>query len=152
MIHILGDTIQSVGVVIASILIWIWPEHLKIADPICTFIFSILVIFTTKSVVKDCIQVLMEAAPSNIDVDGFRSDLLKINGVLDVHDLHVWCLSSGKPSMSAHISADDSFDKIILKNATDLCRKIGISHTTIQVDTTTDENDAGHVDCSHNLH
>jgi zinc transporter 2 len=152
MIHVLGDTLQSVGVVIAAILIWIWPEHTRIADPICTFIFSILVLFTTKSVVKDCLQVLMEAAPPSIDVDGFKNDLLKINGVLEIHDLHVWCLSNGKNSMSAHITASDDSEKIILKNATDLCRKIGISHTTIQVETTIDESDAAYVDCSHNLY
>jgi cation diffusion facilitator family transporter len=66
-IHLAGDIIQSVGVVIASIIIYIKPEW-SIADPICTFIFTFLVLFTTIPIFKDCIIVLMEASPKEIDV------------------------------------------------------------------------------------
>ena len=57
--HVIGDMLQSIGVIIAAICIYIWPEA-KIADPICTYIFSILVIFTTVPVFRDCVKVLME--------------------------------------------------------------------------------------------
>jgi cation diffusion facilitator family transporter len=66
-IHLAGDIIQSVGVVIASIIIYLKPEW-GIADPICTFIFTFLVLFTTIPIFKDCIVVLMEASPKEIDV------------------------------------------------------------------------------------
>lgn len=59
MIHVIGDTVQSIGVIIAALVIYFDPD-LKLADPICTFIFAILVIFTTVPVVKDCVRVLME--------------------------------------------------------------------------------------------
>jgi len=66
-IHLVGDIIQSIGVVIAAIIIYIHPNW-KIADPICTFIFTILVLFTTIPIFRDCVSVLMESTPSTIDV------------------------------------------------------------------------------------
>ena len=59
LIHVIGDIIQSIGVLIASIIIWIKPEY-KIADPICTFLFSIIVVFSTTHVLKDVVHILME--------------------------------------------------------------------------------------------
>jgi solute carrier family 30 (zinc transporter), member 2 len=67
MIHLLGDLIQSVGVVIASIVVKFNPTW-KLCDPICTIVFAIIVLFTTTNVVKDCIRVLMEASPNGIDI------------------------------------------------------------------------------------
>jgi zinc transporter 2 len=66
-VHLIGDIIQSVGVVIASIIIY-FNEDWAIADPICTYIFTILVLFTTIPIFRDCIHVLMEASPKEIDV------------------------------------------------------------------------------------
>jgi zinc transporter 2 len=71
MIHLIGDLIQSFGVLIAAIIIKFYP-HLKIIDPVCTFVFSILVMFTTWNVVRDCIRVLMEATPVGINLDQFE--------------------------------------------------------------------------------
>ena len=67
-IHILGDTLQSIGVIIASVIIY-FNENLKIMDPICTLIFSVIVVFTTVPVTQDCLLVLMEASPVGIDSD-----------------------------------------------------------------------------------
>jgi zinc transporter 2 len=69
-IHILGDIIQSVGVVIASLIVFLSgnDERFFIADPICTMIFTVLCIFTTVGIFRDCIEVLMEATPKGVDV------------------------------------------------------------------------------------
>jgi len=75
-IHILGDIIQSVGVVIASLIIYFRPD-LTIFDPICTFIFSVIVIITTFNITKQCISILMEAAPENIDIDKIKEEISK---------------------------------------------------------------------------
>lgn len=66
-IHIIGDIVQSIGVVIAAIIIYVEPDW-HIADPICTFIFTFLCIFTTIPIFRDCVSVLMEATPKEIDV------------------------------------------------------------------------------------
>ena len=65
-VHMVGDMVQSVGVIIAAIIIYIKPDW-TIADPICTFLFSILVMFTTVPIFKDCVHFLMETAPEDID-------------------------------------------------------------------------------------
>ena len=78
LIHVIGDIIQSVGVLIAAIILYFYP-HLWLIDPCCTFLFSILVLFTTIPIMKDCIKVFMEATPNNINVDKLTQDLYNVN-------------------------------------------------------------------------
>jgi len=101
-IHIIGDIIQSIGVLIAAIIIKIEPTW-KIVDPICTFAFAIIVAFTTVGVIKSCVRVLMETTPEDFDMDNFRKELLEVNNVKDIEDLHVWSLKHEKVAMTAHI-------------------------------------------------
>lgn len=70
-------------------IIYFVPEY-NILDPICTFLFSIIVFFTTVSVSKDCISVLMEGVPSEINIKLLESEISAIKGVSEVHDIHVW--------------------------------------------------------------
>lgn len=74
MVHMIGDMIQSIGVIIAAIIIYVKPEW-TIADPICTFLFSILVLFTTVPIFLDCLRILMEASPSDVDNVGLFNAL-----------------------------------------------------------------------------
>ena len=71
MIHVIGDIVQSIGVIIASIIIWC-DSRLKYADPICTLFFAIVVLFTTIPISGECISVLMEAAPRGINWKDFN--------------------------------------------------------------------------------
>jgi zinc transporter 2 len=105
-IHVLGDALQNVGVLIAGGIIFLFPNF-SIADPICTYIFCIIVGLTTIRILKDCIFVLMEGSPVDIDIEELEKDLNKIKGVKQIHDLHVWSLSMGKISLSCHIYCDD---------------------------------------------
>ena len=77
MIHIIGDIVQSIGVLMAATIIYFWPK-LTICDPICTFIFSVIVIFTTVPIVKDCVIVLMEGTPHDIDTDKITDDINQV--------------------------------------------------------------------------
>ncbi len=79
MIHVIGDIIQSVGVLGAAAIIYFWPG-MTICDPICTFIFSIIVICTTVPIVRDCINVLMEGTPEDIDTEKIRTDINRVCG------------------------------------------------------------------------
>jgi len=101
-IHIIGDMIQSVGVVIAAIIIFCKPTW-SIADPITTFIFTFLVLCTTIPIFKESMIVLMEATPPDFDIVECFKDCLEIDEVDEIHDFHVWALSVGKIAMSAHI-------------------------------------------------
>lgn len=101
-IHIVGDIVQSIGVVIAAIIIYFKPEW-HLADPICTFIFTLLCLFTTIPIFRDCMYVLMESTPKNIDVAECFNELISLDCVEEIHDFHVWSLSVGKLAMSGHI-------------------------------------------------
>ncbi|CDW83914.1 zinc transporter of isoform 1 [Stylonychia lemnae] len=135
-LHVLGDMLMSVGVVIASIIIYIEPSW-KIADPLCTYLFSVIICFTTIPVFKECINVLLEATPTSIDVEQLEQDILDCQGVEEVHDFHVWAISVSKYSMSVHIKSDTPLKS--LSQVTDLCRRqYKLFHTTIQVESSGD--------------
>lgn len=120
---------MSVGVIIAAVIIKFQPTW-NIADPICTYFFSIIVCVTTIPVFKDCAAVLMEGTPESIDIEGLEEDLLAIPGVLEIHDFHVWSISVSKYSMSAHIISETPLKTLSM--VTDLCRrKYNLYHTTI---------------------
>lgn len=80
---------------------------MDVLDPICTFLFSIIVIFTTVNVSKDCISVLMEGVPEEVNMESLENDIKQIEGVISIHDIHVWALSMGKKALSAHLTAED---------------------------------------------
>ncbi|CAG5866738.1 unnamed protein product [Menidia menidia] len=160
-IHVLGDLLQSVGVLLAAIIIHFWPEF-KVADPICTFLFSVLVIGTTVPVTKDVFRILMEGkvtklpppplgapatvstpqpvfgagAPRGVGYGTVRELLLSVGDVAAVDSLHVWSLSMHHSLLSAHISTGEEADpQAILREATERLRsEFGFSSITIQVE------------------
>jgi cation diffusion facilitator family transporter len=139
---ILGDanSLCFIGVLISSIVLIFKPSY-TIVDPMCTFVFSILVLFTTYHLVKDSLAVLMEGVPGNIHPDLIEKSLLGISGVLAVHDLHVWTLSPGKYSLTAHITIDLSsgadYDSILAKGQHIVCDLYGVHHSTLQIESDT---------------
>ena len=104
-LHVLGDMIMSIGVCIAAVIIYFYPDY-KIADPICTFIFSIIVCVTVWPVIKNCINILMEGSPSEINVEQLLTEIHKIEKGVSVHDFHFWSLSMGKYALSAHVTCE----------------------------------------------
>lgn len=139
-IHVLGDLLQSLGVLIAAIIIFFKP-NLKIADPICTFIFSVIVLATTISILRDVLRVLMEGTPKGIDFNEVKASLLAVPGVRDLHSLHLWALTMNQPVLSVHIAIEESVDPhLVLSEATiALHKKFGFYTTTIQVERYMDE-------------
>ncbi|KAF9408367.1 hypothetical protein BGZ94_002337 [Podila epigama] len=143
-LHVIGDLISSVGVLVASIIIMIKPSW-TIVDPICTVLFSMLVMFTTYRLVWDSLGILMEGTPTHIDPEEIEASLLGIEGVTLVHDLHVWNLTAGKPSMAVHLQlgADGplstltiaDYDRILTEAQNLVCGRFQIHHTTIQLET-----------------
>jgi len=131
--HIIGDVLQSVGVLVAAIIIKFFPEA-HIADPICTILFSVIVVAATLKVAKDSILLLIEASPSNSAE--LANDLLKIRGVRHVHSLHVWSLAPGKEAVASHLAVDDNCDRdIVLSRATQIVKgKYNIVSCTLQLE------------------
>ncbi|XP_008420963.1 zinc transporter 2 [Poecilia reticulata] len=120
-VHVMGDLLQSVSVLVSAIIIFFKPEY-KIADPICTFLFSILVLCTTFTIMRDILLVLMEGTPSGVRYSDVRDRLLAVNGVKAVHNLHIWALTMNQAVLSAHIAIDDSVDaQTVLREMTQAC-------------------------------
>ena len=142
-IHILGDMIQSAGVLIAALIIYFFQDThpgVRIVDPICTFCFAIVVLCTTFPVSRDCFYVLLESTPRDLDIESLYNELGSIEGVISVHDIHLWNISIGRPSIALHIICENPKDT--LRIATQTCKNYGIKHCTIQ--TETKENNCKH--------
>jgi len=139
-IHVIGDLLQSIGVLIAAFIIYYKPEY-KIADPVCTFLFSIFVLGTTITILKDTIVVIMEGTPINIKYNLVQDKLLEIPGVQAVHDLRIWSLTLNQTVMSAHLAIDKKTDQnIVLKRAHRRLKNLYNFHSlTIQVEYYSDD-------------
>jgi len=121
------------------------------ADPICTLIFAVVCIFTTVPIFRDCMSVLMEATPKQVDVLQCFEDILSIDEIEEIHDFHIWSLSQGKLSMSGHIRS--ATPDLALKKATLILRdKYSIFHTTIQIEKSHPGVELGCCDNDHDDH
>lgn len=110
----------------------------QIVDPICTFLFSAIVLFTTFRIINTTIAVLMESTPHDIDPEKLTADLLAIPGVVSCHELHLWSLTVGKASMSVHLGCSSAtiveYNRILNIAQKQVCSRYGIHHTTIQLE------------------
>nr|AAH71120.1 MGC81386 protein [Xenopus laevis] len=139
-IHVVGDLLQSVGVLIAAYVIYYKPEY-KIIDPICTFLFSVLVLITTLTILRDVLLVLMEGTPKGVDFNLVKDTLLSISGVKALHSLHIWALTVSQPVLSVHIAINENADsQTVLKEASSqLQNKFHFHTTTIQIENYSDD-------------
>ncbi|XP_068746093.1 proton-coupled zinc antiporter SLC30A2-like isoform X1 [Montipora capricornis] len=134
-IHVLGDIVQSVGVLIAAYVIKFKPDW-KLADPVCTFIFSFLVLITTLNILRETIHVLMEGTPKDIKYNNVKLALESIEGVVAAHSLHIWSLTLSKAALAVHLAIEPGRDSQKVLNIANqkLKNEFRIFHSTIQVE------------------
>ncbi|KAG0231567.1 hypothetical protein BGW41_002170 [Actinomortierella wolfii] len=138
-LHVLGDLLSSIGVLISSLLITFFPAW-TILDPICTFIFSFLVILTTIGVFKRSVSILMEQVPSHLSVEEAREAIRAVPGVLEVKRVHLWSLTVSHSALTARVYLQpDIMDtaqaaKTVRAIRRMLRRKYGIRQSTIQLE------------------
>jgi len=134
-IHVIGDFIQSIGVFIAALIIYFFPDY-TIVDPICTFIFSVMVLATTFSILWKTVGILMEATPSGIDYETVKNSFISVKGIKQVHNLRIWGLTTNKTALAVHLAVETGFDhQEVLKEATAKIRSIyNFCELTIQVE------------------
>uniref|UniRef100_A0A8B9NLE6 Proton-coupled zinc antiporter SLC30A8 n=1 Tax=Accipiter nisus TaxID=211598 RepID=A0A8B9NLE6_9AVES len=102
-VHAIGDLFQSISVLISALIIFFKPEY-KIADPICTFVFSIFVLATTITILRDILIVLMEGISKGFAYDAVKARILAVEKVESVHNLHLWSLTMNQTILSAHVA------------------------------------------------
>uniref|UniRef100_A0A8C1E221 Proton-coupled zinc antiporter SLC30A8 n=2 Tax=Cyprinus carpio TaxID=7962 RepID=A0A8C1E221_CYPCA len=153
-VHVIGDLLQSVSVLVSALIIFFKvkdqrllasPEY-KIADPICTFLFSIFVLLTTFTILRDIVIVLMEGTPAGVNYNEMRERLLGIKGVKAVHNLHIWALTMNQALLSVHVAIEDTVEpRVVLREITKACFTTYSFHSvTIQLEHQADQR----ADCS----
>ncbi|WP_394189469.1 cation diffusion facilitator family transporter [Paenisporosarcina quisquiliarum] len=136
-LHIVGDALGSVGAIIAGIVMLVFDWY--IADPIISVLVALLILKSAWGVLTQSIHILMEGTPPSLNKTEIQELLTGIDDVLDVHDLHIWTITSGMDSLSCHMTiSDNGNEQIILQKAIHLVReRYEIEHTTIQIEKST---------------
>ncbi len=133
-LHVAGDALGSVGAIVAGVAMVLWRWYL--ADPIVSVVVAVLVLLSSWQLVRESVDVLLEGTPSNLDISEILADLGRVEGVVAVHDLHVWSITSGLPAMSCHVvlnrGADAAAALAVLSRL--MSEKYQIQHTTIQTE------------------
>ncbi len=135
-LHILGDALSSVGVVIGGGIIIYTGWYL--IDPVLSMLISLVIIYGSWSLVTESVNILLEAVPSHINVETVATEMAKIAGVREAYHIHIWTITSGVYAMSAHVLVDDqlvSGSRNISDEIKDLlAREFNILHSTIQLE------------------
>ena len=134
--HVVADLLGSVGVILAALIIVItgW----EYADPIVSLLIALLILASSWTILRDTTQILLEGAPRGIDVSEVGRAMASVPGVVEVHDLHVWMITSGFPALAAHVLVAEGDDCHLkrLEVAEMLRSRFGIDHATLQMDHT----------------
>jgi cobalt-zinc-cadmium efflux system protein len=133
-VHVISDLVGSVGVLASGALNYFtgWMQ----ADPAVSILIGCLVLYGSWGLVREGVDILMESVPSHIDLDEMRNDLLAVSGTEEVHDLHVWCLTTRQIALSAHavVAADADRDRVLAEMCHLLQTKFDIHHLTLQLE------------------
>lgn len=135
-LHLMGDVMSTLGVVIAGVIIaftnWNW------LDPLISVLIGVFILWNAWGILRQTIHILLESTPESIDLTSLVDDLLKVNGVRGVHDLHVWSISENLRMLSAHIVTEDALISAgmpIHQNVKELLtHKYNIQHVTLQLE------------------
>ena len=135
-VHLMGDVLSTVGAVIAGVIIYFTGANWL--DALVSVFIAVLILWNAWGILRETVDILLEATPRDVDMNAMIADMAQIKGVLGVHDLHVWSISSNLRTMSAHILIDDiaiSGGATIQTAVNELvAQRYNISHATLQLE------------------
>ncbi len=134
-LHVVGDALGSVGAMIAALIMISTGWYL--ADPLISFFIGALILYTSWGLIRESADILMQSVPRGIRLEEVQNSMETITGVLKVHDLHVWAVTSGVFTLSAHavVNGDRDFHQVLSEIEKTLGERFKIRHTTIQLET-----------------
>ncbi|MEH3032732.1 MAG: cation diffusion facilitator family transporter [Aeromicrobium erythreum] len=149
-LEVLGDALGSVAVLVSAAVVLLtgWVR----ADAVASLAIAVLILPRAVSLLREVVEVLLESTPRDVDLADLRAHLLGAEGVADVHDLHVWTITSGMPVMSAHVVLEPSVEEmgeahaVLDRLRACLSEHFDVEHSTLQLEP------AGHADSEHHLH
>lgn len=135
-LHLMGDTLSSVAVIIGGIAIWVWGIYW--IDPLITIFVGVYIIWHTWGIVKETIEILMQSTPDNIDLEELKNQIEKIEKVSNIHHVHIWKLDDTSIHFEAHIEVSENMDmnemNLIREKIEDVLKKqFEINHITLQI-------------------
>jgi cobalt-zinc-cadmium efflux system protein len=137
-LHMLGDTISTAAVIVGGFLIQL--THLQWIDPVLSVIISGMILLSSWSIVKETLHILLEGTPKSLDLGEIRAAMQSIEGVVNVHDLHIWSLTSQSHALACHVQVVEmqlaDSEAVLEKLNHELRDHHGIHHTTIQIEVT----------------
>lgn len=134
--HFMGDLLNSIGVIVAVVLIYFtgW----RIIDPIISIVISLIILRGGYKITRNAWLILMESVPQHLDTDQIMADIKNIDGILDVHEFHLWSITTEHYSLSAHVVLDKKYEgddyQAIDQVSSLLKEKYGIAHSTLQIE------------------
>ena len=132
-LHILSDILGSVGAIVAGIVIFVtgW----NAVDAVVSIVIALLILISAWRLVRESVDILLEGTPAHISLDDVQARLAEIPGVSNVHDLHVWTVTSGVVAMSGHVVVGDpAINQRVLETAQHRLEALGIGHITMQIE------------------
>ncbi len=137
-LEVLTDTLGSILAIVAGLVIWL--TGFERADAIATLLIAVLILPRSLSLLRDSVAVLLETTPAGLDVATVEEHLRRVPGVVDVHDLHAWAITSGMPSLSVHVTVTDQvlaehgIGAVLDDLSTCVAEHFGIRHSTFQIE------------------
>lgn len=135
-LHLMGDVLSTIGAIIAGVIIYFTKANWL--DPLVSVLIGFLILYNAWGILRDAMDILLESTPRDVDMKTMVDDLVKVDGVLGVHDLHVWSLTQSLRTMSAHILTED----ISISDGANIQRKLNeilyhrynVGHATLQLE------------------
>ncbi|WP_346265614.1 cation diffusion facilitator family transporter [Granulicella sp. 5B5] len=137
-LHMLGDTLSTAAVIVGGVLIAL--THMQWIDPLLSVIIAVMILLSSWSIVKETLHILLEGTPRGIDLAEIRAAMQSVDGVVNVHDLHVWSLTSQSHALACHVQVIEmqlaECEELLQRMNHELRDHYGIQHSTIQVEIT----------------
>ncbi|MBD0326802.1 MAG: cation transporter [Pyrinomonadaceae bacterium] len=143
-LHVLGDALGSVGAILAGALMSVYGWYT--ADPLFSVLIGVLVVWSSWHLIRESTNVLLEGTPAHINLAAVEDAILETSGVEDVHDLHIWTITSGREALSAHVihTYTTSQPELLKELRAKLHDRFGVDHLTIQMETPDFEDETFH--------
>lgn len=143
-LHVMSDALGSVAAIVAGLVMWLYGWYA--ADPFFSVFIALLIVWSSWSLIRESTNVLLEGTPSHINLAAVEAAILGTDGVSEVHDLHVWTITSGREALSAHVIhlPNTQASELLRDLRAKLQTQFGVDHLTIQMETPDFEDETFH--------